>query len=86
MPMTTQEEVRLDTADGIALVGTLTLPRGESRVPAMVGVHGASSGTRDDELFLHLQSLLPPKGIATLFFDRLVEVSWTGIPRETVFV
>jgi uncharacterized protein len=63
------EEVRLETG-GVELVGTLTLPRTDGAAPVVIGVHGAEGGTRGFHLFRHLQSTLPPAGIATLVFDR----------------
>lgn len=63
-----REEVKLETG-GVALVGTLTLPR-TAAAPLVIGVHGAEGGTRQFHLFRHLESALPPAGIATLVFDR----------------
>jgi uncharacterized protein len=65
----TREDVRLETG-GVVLVGTLTLPPTDASAPLVIGVHGAEGGTRDFHLFRHLQSKLPPAGIATLLFDR----------------
>ena len=48
----------------------LTLPKGAGRFPAVVCIHPASDGTRDHFLFLHLESLLPPLGVAVARFDR----------------
>jgi pimeloyl-ACP methyl ester carboxylesterase len=48
----------------------LTLPKGAGPFPAIVCVHPASDGTRDHFLFLHLEALLPPLGIAVARFDR----------------
>src|SRR4051812_26788918 len=62
--MVTHEELRVETADGAVLAGTLTLPASPSPCPAFVGVHGASLGTRDAELYRHLQVLLGGRGIA----------------------
>jgi uncharacterized protein len=65
----THEEVRLET-DGVVLVGTLTLPPTDAAAPLVIGVHGAEGGTREFHLFRHLESTMPPAGIATLLFDR----------------
>jgi uncharacterized protein len=64
-----REDVRLE-ADGVVLVGTLTLPGAQAPAPLVIGVHGAEGGTRGFHLFRHLESMLPPAGIATLVFDR----------------
>jgi pimeloyl-ACP methyl ester carboxylesterase len=48
----------------------LTLPKGTGPFPAVVCVHPASDPTRDHFLFLHLEALLPPLGVAVARFDR----------------
>ena len=48
----------------------LTLPKGAGPFPAIVCVHPASEPSRDHFLFLHLEALLPPLGIAVARFDR----------------
>ena len=48
----------------------LSLPKGAGPFPAVVCVHPASDPTRDHVLFLHLEALLPPFGIAVARFDR----------------
>jgi pimeloyl-ACP methyl ester carboxylesterase len=53
-----------------SLSGTLFVPRGRSRVPAVVVTHAASSPTRDLPLYRHLIELLPPLGLATFVYDR----------------
>lgn len=52
------------------LSGTLYLPRGGSRLPAVVVTHGASSATRDLPLYRHLVEMLPPLGVAVFVYDR----------------
>ncbi len=63
-----RDDLTLET-DGIALAGTLTLPT-EPAAPLVIGVHGAEGSTRQFHLFRHLESTLPPAGVATLVFDR----------------
>ena len=48
----------------------LTLPKGAGPFPAIVCIHPASDASRDHFLFLHLEALLPPLGIAVARFDR----------------
>ena len=48
----------------------LTLPKGAGPFPAVVCVHPASDPSRDHFLFLHLEALLPPLGVAVARFDR----------------
>ncbi|MEP7003531.1 MAG: alpha/beta hydrolase [Chloroflexota bacterium] len=48
----------------------LTLPKGAGPFPAVVCLHPANDPTRDHFLFLHLEALLPPLGIAVARFDR----------------
>jgi len=52
------------------LSGTLHLPSGTARHPALIGLHPADGASRDHVLFLHLARVLPPIGIAVLRFDR----------------
>ena len=51
-------------SDGTRLAGTLSLPDGDGPWPAIVTLHGSSSGSRDHRLFLHLEALLVPAGFA----------------------
>jgi uncharacterized protein len=48
----------------------LSLPQGAGPFPAIVGLHPADDGSRDHYLFRHLESILPPAGIAVVRFDR----------------
>ena len=48
----------------------LTLPKGSGPFPAIVCIHPANDPSRDHFLFLHLEALLPPLGIAVARFDR----------------
>ncbi len=52
------------------LSGTLYVPRGANKVPAVVVFHGASEPTRDLPLYRHLIQMLPPLGVAVLLYDR----------------
>jgi pimeloyl-ACP methyl ester carboxylesterase len=56
--------------DGCRLAGTLSLPDGDGPWPAIVTLHGSSSGSRDHRLFLHLEALLVPAGFAVMRYDR----------------
>jgi len=65
------DEQEIGFSDGsVQLSGTLYYPRGASKVPAIVVLHGASSPTRDLPLYRHLKEMLPPLGIAVYVFDR----------------
>src|SRR6266851_1593506 len=48
----------------------LALPAGPGPHPAIVGLHGASDGSKDFFLFRHLAQILPPRGVAVARFDR----------------
>ena len=48
----------------------LTLPKGSGPFPAVVCIHPVNEASRDHFLFLHLEALLPPLGIAVARFDR----------------
>jgi hypothetical protein len=55
---------------GARLAGTLSLPDGEGLWPAIITLHPASNGRRDQRLFAHLEALLVPAGFAVLCYDR----------------
>jgi pimeloyl-ACP methyl ester carboxylesterase len=57
-------------SDDTRLAGTLSLPDGDGLWPAIVTLHGSSSGSRDHRLFLHLEALLVPAGFAVMRYDR----------------
>ncbi|WP_157181521.1 alpha/beta fold hydrolase [Actinopolymorpha alba] len=44
-----------------------------------MALHGASNGTRDDPLFHHLHTVLPPAGIGVATFDRRGEGASSGV-------
>jgi uncharacterized protein len=46
------------------------VPAGSGRHPALIGLHPANAPSRDQVLFVHLASVLPPQGIAVLRYDR----------------
>ena len=48
----------------------LSLPAGAGPFPAVVCLHPANDPSRDHFLFLHLEALLPPLGVAVARFDR----------------
>lgn len=48
----------------------LSLPVGEGAFPAIVCLHPADDASRDHYLFRHLETILPPAGIAVVRFDR----------------
>lgn len=54
----------------VLLAGTLHLPAGPGRHPALVALHSASGGTRDFHAYAHLATELPGAGFAVLLFDR----------------
>ena len=63
---------------GAVLRGTLTLPSGSGRVPAMVVAHGASFGLRRAPIYDELVDVLLGMGIAVLRYDRRGEGESTG--------
>jgi hypothetical protein len=62
----------------VTLLGTLYLPAGGGRHPAVVVFHAASGGTRDFHAYQHLATALPAAGIAVLLFDRRGSGTSTG--------
>jgi len=83
--MMVREEHSVARPDGAPLSGTLTMPAMEAPLPAIVGVHGAGHGTRENDLYRHMQRLLAQHGIATLFFDRRGEGASTGDTQDAGF-
>lgn len=78
-------EERVVDRGGVRLAGTLRLPAGESRVPAVVVFHTASAPQRDAALYDHLEQLLPSLGIAVYTFDRRGTGASTGNPKGNGF-
>jgi uncharacterized protein len=66
---------------GVALAASYS-PAGDT---AVVALHSASAGTRDDPLYSHLHELLPPVGIGVVTFDRRGEGESTGEPSRGRF-
>jgi len=68
-------EVRVDNAKaGVHLAGTLTMPRGQAKFPAVVLISGSGAEDRDESLFGHrpflvLADHLTRNGIAVLRLD-----------------
>ena len=48
----------------------LTLPKGAGPFPAVIGIHPENGASRDHFLFQHLETTLPPLGVAVARFDR----------------
>jgi pimeloyl-ACP methyl ester carboxylesterase len=53
-----------------AFTAKLSLPQLAGPFPVIVGVHPADDGSRDHYLLRHLESVLPPAGVAVARFDR----------------
>jgi pimeloyl-ACP methyl ester carboxylesterase len=69
-----EEEVAIDSAPGVRLAGTLTLPRGKGPFPAVVMITGSGAQDRDEALlghkpFLVIADRLTRDGIAVLRVD-----------------
>ena len=67
---TAASEVALTVGAGVVLDATLTLPAGSGPHPALIALHPAADRSRDQYLFRHLATVLPPRGIAVLRYDR----------------
>ena len=70
---------------GAVLKGTLHLPHGTSKVPAVIVLHAASSPSRDEALYAHLLEMLPALGIAVLTYDRRGTGASTGDEKGNGF-
>jgi uncharacterized protein len=81
-----EEEVKFTGADaGIALAGTLSLPKGEGPFPAALLIAGSGPQDRDESLanhrpFLLIADALTRKGIAVLRYDKRGVGKSTGNP------
>ncbi|HEY2555349.1 MAG TPA: alpha/beta fold hydrolase [Candidatus Cybelea sp.] len=75
-PVTTQEIVFRNA--GSVLHGILYRPVAARPVPAIVVLHGASSGNASAHLYDHLREGLPAMGIAVLIYDRRGSGASTG--------
>ena len=67
-----EEEVTFTSADGTLLTGSLFIPAGKSRHPAVVFAHGSNAQTRNG-FFGHIRFLAEAyarRGIAALAFDK----------------
>lgn len=69
------QEVRIPSADGVALAGTLTRPRSAARTGAVVMVAGSGPQTRDEtvaghEIFAVIGDRLTRAGVAVLRYDK----------------
>ena len=62
----------------VTLAGTLFLPQGTERHPAVVLFHSANGGERDFHAYQHLATVLPGVGIAVLLYDRRGSGASTG--------
>src|SRR5439155_12789906 len=68
------EEVAFESAPGVKLAGTLTLPPGKGPFPAAVMITGSGPQDRDETLMDHkpfavIADALTRKGVAVLRFD-----------------
>ncbi|CAG5012702.1 hypothetical protein DYBT9275_05230 [Dyadobacter sp. CECT 9275] len=69
------EQVRFDNKTaGNSLAGTLTIPKGEGKFPAVILISGSGAQNRDEEIFEHkpflvLADHLTQNGIAVLRYD-----------------
>jgi hypothetical protein len=68
------EEVAFDTAPGVRLAGTLTLPKGKGPFPAAVMIVGSGQHDRDETIFGHkpfavIADALTRRGVAVLRLD-----------------
>ncbi len=73
-PYKSEEVIYTNAKDNIKLAGTLTLPNGDGKFPAVVLITGSGSQDRDNTIFQHksflvLADYLTRKGIAVLRVD-----------------
>ena len=76
-----------NTAAGITLAGTLTIPAGEGPFPAVILISGSGSQDRDETIFEHrpfavLADMLTRRGVAVLRVDDRGVGGTTGSPAK----
>lgn len=76
-----EREIRF-TNGGASFVGTLFLPKGDSKYPLVVAAHAAATPTRQHAVIRHLAQRLPTIGHGVFIFDRRGSGASTG-DRET---
>jgi pimeloyl-ACP methyl ester carboxylesterase len=77
------KDVVVDSAPGVKLAGTLTLPRGKGPFPAVVMIAGSGAHDRDETIFGHkpfavIADRLTRDGIAVLRTDKRGSAKSTG--------
>jgi hypothetical protein len=80
-----EREVKVGSAP--ALPGTLALPKGASRVPALVLVHGSGPNDRDEtigptKVFKDLALGLASRGVAVLRYEKRTRVDPRGVVTQ----
>ena len=80
----TEEEISISVSDSVVLAGTLTLPPGRRRVPAVIILSGTGQQNRDAEFsghrpFARIADYLSRRGIAVLRLDDRGTGKSTGI-------
>lgn len=82
-PYTIEDVVVTNAADQVTLAGTLTVPEGTNKVPAVVLISGSGPQDRDESLLEHkpfavLADVLSRNGIAVLRYDDRGTAASTG--------
>ncbi len=66
----TYEDVPFTSADGIKLMGRISLPESDSPVPAFMALHGSEQGTRDNFGSKVMAHYMISRGFAVLNYDK----------------
>lgn len=83
-PATVREEVSISSGDAM-LAGTMVMPAGEGRRPAVVLVHGSGPDGRSNEYYWMLAKEFNDRGFAVLIYDKRGSESSTGDWRTAPF-
>jgi pimeloyl-ACP methyl ester carboxylesterase len=80
-------DTEIEVGSKPALPGTLSLPKGEGKVPAVVLIHGSGPGSRDEvvggvRVFADLAHGLAARGIGVLRYDKRSLVAPAGVVTE----
>ena len=78
----TYEDVPFTSADGTKLMGRISLPESDSRVPAFMALHGSEQGTRDNFGNKVMAHYMISRGFAVLNYDKRGVGDSDGIYQE----
>ena len=79
----TYEDIPFTSADGIQLMGRISLPESNSPVPAFMALHGSEQGTRDNFGAKVMAHYMLSRGFAILNYDKRGVGDSEGVYQES---